>query len=533
MVRLIPVLLALLLSCSAALARGSGSTASLAEQFPFPPIRAKAAIVVDASTGAVLGGVNEHLRLPMASTTKIMTAVLALQMGQLTDRITVPKGAFNYEWDATVMGLHPGQVVTLKDLLYGLLLPSGADAANTIAIHYGGSEAHFVTLMNAEAARLGMKDTHYVNAHGLSAPNHYSSAYDLALLGEYATHFPALMQIVRTRTYGWHGHTLVNVNHVLFWYPGVDGIKPGYTDEAGLCQVLDAQRDSRHIIAVTLHTPDLVFDARNLLNYGLQDYSWAQSPITYDNPGLVLKGITSAGPYQYFVSTGHYLRGAFLAAYTATGGAPVLGYPRTESMWKDGTGVQYFENGALSWVKGKVTRLKLGLNAVSPLRVRLSTPAPEPTAVATTRPVRTSTPVIRTPTPTPRARATPTPTPRPLPPGTPAVAADLAMYYHRHSVTLGLPVAAVQKVPGYRVQIFEYGALAYSFHSRQVYILPLGDHVLAAQHYLPAHPGDRYPAGFAPSVLLSALNWVPSPPSSQAGRTRHTARPPMGHALGL
>jgi len=112
-----------------------------------PVLTSGAAYLEDMDTDSVLVDNNGEKTLPMASTTKIMTALLALQMGRLTDRIRVPKAAFNYEADATVMGLHPGQTVTLKDLLYGLMLPSGADAANTIAIHYGGSESRFVQLM--------------------------------------------------------------------------------------------------------------------------------------------------------------------------------------------------------------------------------------------------------------------------------------------------------------------------------------------------------------------------------------------------
>ena len=123
------------------------SEASLARGFPVPPVNATAAVVMDANSGNVLMSWNAHLHLPMASTTKIMNGLLALELGDLNDRVKVPSTAFNYESDATVMGLRAGETVTLRDLLYGLLLPSGADAANTIAIHYGGSEARFVGMM--------------------------------------------------------------------------------------------------------------------------------------------------------------------------------------------------------------------------------------------------------------------------------------------------------------------------------------------------------------------------------------------------
>lgn len=450
--------------------------------FPFPPVRARAAVVMDATTEAVLGAVNPHLRLPMASTTKIMTAIVALLHGKLTDRITVPAAAFNFEADATVMGLHPGEVVTLNDLLYGLMLPSGADAANTIAIHYGGSEAGFVAMMNREAALLGLHDTHYANAHGLPAPDHYSSAYDLAVLGRYAATFPALMRITATRTYRWNGHILTNVNHVLFWYPGVDGIKPGFTYAAGLCQVLDAHRDGRHVIVAILNTPDLVIDARNLLNFGLQDFTWIQSKLTGDSPSLVQHGIDRAGPYEYFPATGHYLRGPFLAAYLANGGADTMGFPRTEQLLVGSSQVQYFQNGELELPRGwkRAHRVPLGLVPLP------ATATPTPAA---------------TPTPTPAPRTTPTPQPL-------GVAIVFAGFLRSHRTELGEPVAMVEHLRGYRVQIFQYAALAYTFQGRHTYLLPLGDRLLAAQHLLPAHPGNRYPPDFAPASLLHAIGWT-------------------------
>lgn len=532
-----------LLLSSPSLAHAAPSLVGHARAFPAPPINARAGLLMDATTGRVLVAKNPHLQLAMASTTKMMTALLAIQLGHLSDRITVPRGAFNFESDATVMGLHPDEVVTLQDLLYGLLLPSGADAANTIAIHYGGSEAHFVDLMNQEAAALGMRDTHYATAHGLPAPDQFSSVYDLAILARDISAIPVLMQIVDTRTHLWNGHLLTSVNHVLFWYPGVDGIKPGFTYEAGLCQVLDARRDGRHIIVALLNTPNLVVDARDLLNYGLRDFTWFQSTIPTDLPGdgplLALKGTDIHGPYMYYPASGHYLRGKLAAAYAASGGPFELGLPRTEQLPEGNDRVQFFQNGALALDSaGHVTRLPLGL---TPLPIPAASPTPTPLPLATRgatkratpratatpagkrtlrqvvpRPTSTrlSLPFLHTATPTPgRPSATPTPkptrpqlTPTPTPVPSPATASFFRAFLQVHH-SLGSPTGAVHYQHGYALQLFTYGALVYDASHHAVYRLPLGDQMLAAQRFLPPHPGTAYPPGFAPASILKALGW--------------------------
>ncbi|HEX6508401.1 MAG TPA: D-alanyl-D-alanine carboxypeptidase family protein, partial [Chloroflexota bacterium] len=483
---------------------------------------AKSGIVIDADSGAILASLNPHLHLPMASTTKIMTAVLALQLGHLEDRIVVPRSAFNYEWDATVMGLHAGQVVTLRDLLYGLMLPSGADAANTIAIHYAGSEATFVAMMNHEAAQLGMHDTHYVNAHGLTARGHHTSAYDLARLAEYASMMPDLIKITSTRTYNWNGHILTNVNRVLFWYPGLDGIKPGYTDDAGLCQVLDARRDGRHIIAVLLNTPNLDTDARNLLNFGLRDFSWVRSQLPGDAPSNTQSGSDRNGSWMYFPASGHYIRGRFLDTYRADGGAATLGFPRTEPLSEGSSLVQYFQNGALTRnASGKLYRLPLGLTPL-PTVTPTSTPSPSPTPTRVGPPVEGTIGATPRTTPTPTARTTPTPRPigsQPHPTPTPVAPISTASIFlgfqRSHTNLLGSPVSPIRTAHGYSMQIFAYGALAYNTSSRAIALLPIGDRLLRARGFLPSHPGNSYPAGFASASMMQALGWLP-PASSKS-----------------
>jgi len=486
---------------------------------------------MDAGTGKVLAAVNPHLRLPMASTTKVMVAILALQMGKLDDKIKVPKAAFNYESDATVMGLKPGEIVTLRDLLYGLMLPSGVDAANTIAIHYAGSEKAFIALMNQEAYMLGMHETHFMDTAGLATKDHFTTAYDLALLGQYASLDPVLMKITATRYYAWNGQTLTNLNHVLFWYPGVDGIKPGWIPESGLCQVLDAQRGGHHVVVAILNTPNLVTDARNLLNIGLRDFSWVQSPLYGDGPAVTMAGKTSSVPYSYFIGSGHYLRGAFLSTYLRDGGPATLGFPRTEALTEGEYQVQYFQNGALSLgplgpqggSKPKMSRLPLGMDAISsppPNATPTPKPAPKPTAKATATPVgtphegtvqldKTPTP-SKTPTPKPKGTATPHPTPTPTPASGPVVGSVFTGFQRLHASFLGAPVSKAQRIQGYSVQIFAYGALAYDPKSHAVSLLPIGDRFLAGRHFLPAHPGNAYPSGFASAAVLKTIGWLPA-----------------------
>lgn len=504
----LPLALALLLILRPELASAGSarSEATLAQSFPGVPVHARAGVVMDAKTGRILEAVNPNLRLPMASTTKVMTALLAITMGHLSDRITVPRAAFDYEWDATVMGLVPGQVVTLSDLLYGLLLPSGADAANTIAIHYGGSEAHFVQLMNAEAARLGLHDTHYVNAHGLTAAHHYTSAHDLAALGRRVLRIPALMKVVSTRHHWWNGHLLTNINTPLFWYRGVDGIKPGYTDDAGICQLLHASRHGRSAIVALLNTPNLEIDARNLLDFGLHDFTWDPSPLVGDGPALTETGYNRYGAWVYYVGSGHYVQGKFLTAFRNNGGLAVLGYPRTELLSEAKQQVQYFENGALAYDTrtGKMQRLALGLTALPS-----SSSTPTPTAKPTPPKEGTVVPAgSKTPTSTrPRPTATPRPTGGAGQLHPQATASMFLSFQRTHRGVLGSAVSHVWSTHGYAVQLFAYGALLYIPKTRVVLMLPIGDRLLASRHFLPRYPGNAYPAGFAPDWMLKLIGW--------------------------
>lgn len=252
-----------------------------------PPTSAKAVYLMDANTANPLDDWQGELSLPMASTTKIMTALLAIQSGQLDQLVTIHQDALDEVIDndnATNAGLQLGEQIPLRQLLYGLMLPSGNDAAVAIADTVGGSRDNFVHMMNVEAYRLQLFSTHYTSPDGLIAsPDHYTTAYDLARLARYAMHLPLFATIVsqpsytlpRTATHS--AHLWINTDELLageaFAYPGATGIKTGHTDPAGYCLVFSATRNNRHLIGVLLNDTDTntnqrFQDARALLDWG-------------------------------------------------------------------------------------------------------------------------------------------------------------------------------------------------------------------------------------------------------------------------
>jgi D-alanyl-D-alanine carboxypeptidase (penicillin-binding protein 5/6) len=240
-----------------------------------PKVTARAAIVVEYPSGRILYAKNPHQRLPMASTTKTMTALLAMQRVSLTDVVTATANDLVGE---SSMGLVEGEQRTVGDLLYGLLLPSGNDAAEALARHvgeglkepaYAGPVGRFVALMNRQAQQMGLADTHFMNPHGLDDPDHYSSAYDLASIAWYDLHNPTFNDIVHQEYHTVPGHPLKNTNELLSSYDGADGVKTGLTDNAGNCLVASATRDGRRLISVVLHSsPFAVPDTTVLLDYG-------------------------------------------------------------------------------------------------------------------------------------------------------------------------------------------------------------------------------------------------------------------------
>lgn len=239
-------------------------------------VSAASAIVLEASTGRVLYEKDAHNKMPMASTTKVMTAIVALEYGNLDDVVTVSKNASGVEGSS--IWLSVGEKMTLSDMLYGLMLASGNDAAVAIAEHVGGSLDGFIELMNAKAQEIGAYNTHFANPNGLPADGHYTTAYDLALICAYAMQNENFCEIVKTqyKTLPWEGHewdrVVKNKNKILWNYDGGNGIKTGYTREAGRCLTAAAQRNGMQLVSVVLCAPDMFNDSMALMDYGFQNY---------------------------------------------------------------------------------------------------------------------------------------------------------------------------------------------------------------------------------------------------------------------
>jgi hypothetical protein len=243
----------------------------------WPPLpTGESAVVIDAESGAVLYAKNAHAHLPEASITKIMTAIVAIENGQLSDRfkVDVDSNALAASTESTIMGLMPGDEVSLETLLYGLMLPSGNDAAIAIAKHVGGSEQNFVQMMNDKALAMGLHDTQFKNPHGLDVSGHYSSAYDLAVMARYGMANPTFYSVVSARHWTGDGFDLWNLNKLLPVYAGADGVKPGFTDNAGRCLVGSAVRDNHRVIVVDLRSQDPTSESRALLDYAFNGFRW-------------------------------------------------------------------------------------------------------------------------------------------------------------------------------------------------------------------------------------------------------------------
>jgi serine-type D-Ala-D-Ala carboxypeptidase (penicillin-binding protein 5/6) len=247
-------------------------------------VQAKEGILADAATGQLLWAKSAGVERPMASITKVMTAYLVIQAGDVDRDIKVPRGVENYvfEYGASSDGLHPGEVLTVRQLLYGLLLQSGADAAYTLASTYGPGMKAFIAKMNATARQLGMLHTHFASPDGLPYPTEsstYSTPDDLLRLGEVAMQSPLFRSIVDTPFYsmkkgdGHAAHWWDNDNPLIGEYPGAIGIKTGFTDLAGHCLLFEAVRHGRPLIGVVLGSPPTgpaaaAQDATKVLNWG-------------------------------------------------------------------------------------------------------------------------------------------------------------------------------------------------------------------------------------------------------------------------
>jgi serine-type D-Ala-D-Ala carboxypeptidase (penicillin-binding protein 5/6) len=270
---------------------------------PPPVLTARAAVALDADTGQILYAKNMYAGLPMASTTKIMTALTLFSIPgiSLDDGYTV---VHEDRLGEKSMGLWFGQRVKVRQLLYGMLLDSANDAATALA-RYGGRKLSptsldpvdsFVARMNALAANLGARNTHFANPHGLDDPQHYTSAYDLALLGWYALQNPQIAEIVRQNIVNDGGFSFLNESNFIRRYPGATGIKPGETDNAGLCIVASANRFGRKAIIVLLRSPGMRTESDRLMDYAYSEImATIPSGRSASLPLLPLPAKTSAG----------------------------------------------------------------------------------------------------------------------------------------------------------------------------------------------------------------------------------------------
>ena len=242
--------------------------------FPCYGISAEKATVVDAQTGRVVYEKNADQKSLIASTTKIMTALVICEQCNVLDRMRVPKEAVGIEGSS--MYLKEGEILTIQELLYGLMLQSGNDAAVALAIYCGGTVEGFAELMNDKARQLGLDNTHFVNPNGLDAPGHYSTAADLAVLAAYAMKNPVFSMTVSAKTVRIGQRTLTNHNKLLWRYPGADGVKTGYTKKAGRILVSSAIKDGRRLVAVTINAPDDWNDHKQLLDQGFTGFDLQQ-----------------------------------------------------------------------------------------------------------------------------------------------------------------------------------------------------------------------------------------------------------------
>ena len=257
----------------------AGTAAALLAAVSFLPVHAAAlsaqkAILLDALTGSAIYEKDPDSRSLIASTTKIMTALIVCEQCNVLDRMRIPREAVGIEGSS--MYLQEGEILTIQELLYGLMLRSGNDAAVALAIYCGGTVEGFAQLMNDKARVLGMKNSHFVNPNGLDAPDHYSTARDLAVLAAYAMDNPIFYKTVSAKNVKIGDRYLTNHNKLLWRIEGADGVKTGYTKAAGRILVSSATRQGRRLIGVTINAPDDWNDHRRLLEEGFAAYQIQQ-----------------------------------------------------------------------------------------------------------------------------------------------------------------------------------------------------------------------------------------------------------------
>ncbi|MBZ4662376.1 MAG: D-alanyl-D-alanine carboxypeptidase [Caloramator sp.] len=261
-----------------------------------------AAVVIDQNSGRILYSKNSDIRLPMASTTKIMTTIVALEKGNLNDRVIVSKKAASI--GGSNAGLLAGEKISLEELLYGLMLRSGNDAAIAIAEHIGGNVDNFLKLMNEKAIEIGAFNTSFKTPHGLDADGHYTTAEDLAKITAYAMKNDFFNKIVSTKEIsagisGKFNRSYSNINKFLYRVENADGVKTGYTSGAGKCLVASVKHDYGRYICVVLNSSDRWKDAEELVKYAKENYKF----IKLFNKGDEIKSLrVFGGKTRYIIS---------------------------------------------------------------------------------------------------------------------------------------------------------------------------------------------------------------------------------------
>lgn len=245
-------------------------------------VKGEAYVLMDADSGKVLLAKNESKRLPPASMTKLMTLILAAQdlnegKASLQDKVVASENA--WKMGGSQIYLEPGEEMTMEEMLIAIAVGSANDACVAVAEHLEGSHEAFVERMNRTAKNLGLKNTHFVNAYGLPAENHYSSAYDMAVMARHALQYPKILEYSSIKEYHLRQgeFELFNTNKLLWWYQGADGFKTGWTNEAKYCLTSTAKRDGLRLIAVTFASPETrghFRDCMQLFNFGFARYAY-------------------------------------------------------------------------------------------------------------------------------------------------------------------------------------------------------------------------------------------------------------------
>ena len=318
-----------LLLCCAVITLLTGGARASEENDTLTDTSAKAAVLIERNTGIVLLRHNEDQALPMASTTKVMTALMALEMGDLDDVVTVGRNAYGVP--GTSIYLNQGERVTLRDLLYGLMLASGNDAAVAIAEHLGGDVDAFCRMMTHRASELGCEKTVFLNPNGLPVQGHQTTAWDLAMIAREAMGHEEFRQIVSTRraSIPWEGRSyhriLNNKNRLLSDYAGATGIKTGYTKAAGRCLVFSARRDGLEVVGVVLNCGDWFAEAARLMDLAFARYE-------YFSAYAVGESVRALPVRDGVAETAYAVTERELGAPVPRGALPTLEYDLPESL---------------------------------------------------------------------------------------------------------------------------------------------------------------------------------------------------------